>query len=70
LITPQEILGHISGGRILDVATGSGGFIHFLLDGLKDYTDIIGIDIKERAAETFNKAFNERILSPYSPASD
>jgi len=60
LITPQEILGHISGGRILDVATGNGGFIHFLLDGLKDYTEIIGIDIKERAAEAFNKAFNEK----------
>ena len=28
MCTPKEILGHISGGRVLDVATGSGGFIH------------------------------------------
>ena len=45
--TPKEILGHISGGRVLNVATGSGGFIHFLLDGLKDYIQIIGVDNNE-----------------------
>ena len=32
--TPKELFGHLSGGRVLDVATGSGGFIHFLLEGL------------------------------------
>ena len=30
-----DILGHLPAGRVLDVATGSGGFIHFLLEGLK-----------------------------------
>ncbi len=57
--TPKEIIGHISGGRVLDVATGSGGFIHFLLDGLKDYNEIIGIDTNERGAATFVEAFKD-----------
>jgi ubiquinone/menaquinone biosynthesis C-methylase UbiE len=57
--TPKEILGHISGGRVLDVATGSGGFIHFLLDGLKDYSEIIGVDNNERAAAAFAETFQE-----------
>jgi SAM-dependent methyltransferase len=56
-MTPKEILGHISGGRVLDVATGSGGFIHFLLDGLKNYTEIIGIDTNPRGAGIFAEAF-------------
>ena len=57
--TPQEILGQISGGRVLDVATGNGNFIHFLLEGLKDYTEIIGVDNNERAAATFTESFKE-----------
>jgi ubiquinone/menaquinone biosynthesis C-methylase UbiE len=57
--TPKDILGHISAGRVLDVATGSGGFIHFLLDGLKDYTEIIGVDNNARAAAAFSEAFRE-----------
>jgi ubiquinone/menaquinone biosynthesis C-methylase UbiE len=57
--TPKEILGHISGGRVLDVATGSGGFIHFLLEGLKDYSEIIGVDNNERAEAGFIEAFKE-----------
>lgn len=56
--SPKEILGHISAGRVLDVATGSGGFIHFLLDGLQGYTEIIGVDNVDRAA-VFAEAFKE-----------
>ncbi len=59
MITPTDILGHLSGGRVLDVATGGGNFIHFLLEGLQDYTDIIGVDNNERAAATFTEAFKE-----------
>jgi SAM-dependent methyltransferase len=47
------------GGRALDVATGGGGFIHFLLDGLNDYTEIIGVDNNERAAATFAESFRD-----------
>lgn len=57
---PKQILGHISGGRVLDVATGSGGFIHFLLDGLKDYAEILGIDTNERGATAFAESFKDR----------
>lgn len=55
--TPQEILGHLPGGRVLDVATGSGGFIQFLLTGLPAYAEIIGIDSNERAAAAFEASF-------------
>jgi hypothetical protein len=30
MLTPKDILGQISGGRVLDVSTGSGNFIHLL----------------------------------------
>jgi SAM-dependent methyltransferase len=60
MLSPKDILGHISGGRVLDVATGTGGFIHFLLEGLKDYTEIIGLDNNERAAAAFADGFQEK----------
>jgi SAM-dependent methyltransferase len=58
--TAKDILGHVSGGRVLDVATGSGGFIHFLIEGLQDYTEIVGVDNSERAAAEFAEAFKDR----------
>jgi SAM-dependent methyltransferase len=39
-----ERLGSISGGRVLDVATGQGGFIDTLMNTLKDYESFTGID--------------------------
>jgi ubiquinone/menaquinone biosynthesis C-methylase UbiE len=60
MIEPKDLIGHISGGRVLDVATGSGGFIHFLLDGLKDYSEITGIDTNERAGPAFAEAFKDK----------
>lgn len=60
MITPKDILGHLPGGRILDVATGSGSFIHFLLEGLPTYTEIIGLDVNERAAAAFATAFSDK----------
>ena len=49
MTSPQDILGQISATRVLDVATGSGNFIHFLVEGLNDYVEIIGVDNNERA---------------------
>lgn len=52
--TEQEIraaLGAIDGGRVLDVATGAGGMITWLIEDLKSYDTITGIDtvdIRER----------------------
>ena len=48
----ERILGGIDGGRVLDVATQEGHFVQILTENLKDYTEIVGIDINERAIET------------------
>ncbi len=40
----SRVLGQLSGGRVLDVATGEGGFVGVLRRELKDYVDIIGVD--------------------------
>jgi ubiquinone/menaquinone biosynthesis C-methylase UbiE len=60
MLNPKDILGQLPGGRVLDLATGSGGFIHFLLEGLPGYTEIIGLDNNERAAAAFTAAFKDR----------
>lgn len=39
-----ERLRSVSGGRVLDVATGEGGFIDILMKTLKDYHSFVGID--------------------------
>jgi ubiquinone/menaquinone biosynthesis C-methylase UbiE len=49
--TAEEALSNLSAGRVLDVATGGGGFVSFLMDNLKDYADITGIDSSERPLE-------------------
>ncbi len=60
MTTSQQILGTISGGKVLDVATGSGGFIHLLIEGLRDFDEIIGIDTTDRGAAAFTAAFTDR----------
>ncbi len=47
------VLGTISGGKILDVATGEGSFIPFMTQHLKDFSEVIGID---RDQEMIDKA--------------
>jgi len=58
-IEPRAVLGDLSGGRVLDVATGTGGFVRFLLDGLKDHTEIVGIDVNPERREAFVAAFGD-----------
>jgi len=65
--TPQDILANISAARVLDVATGGGGFIYFLLEGLKDYTEIIGVDSNERAQAAFEEAFKDKPNIRFQP---
>lgn len=60
MTTPKELLGTISAGKILDVATGGGQFINFLLETLKDYVEITGIDTSEKAGATFAEAFKDQ----------
>ena len=59
-LTPKDILGKICGGRVLDVATGNGGFIHFLLEGLQGYNEIIGVDNRERGRAAFEETFKDK----------
>lgn len=56
---PGAILGRISGGRILDAATGDGAFIQFLLDGLRDHGDITGIDTAQIEEALFVERFHD-----------
>jgi SAM-dependent methyltransferase len=42
--TIAKMLGSVSGGRILDVATARGGFIDTLVKTLRDYDSFVGID--------------------------
>jgi len=53
----EEAVSHISAGRVLDVATGTGGFINFLAENLMDYTQIIGIDTVEHRLATARQAY-------------
>ena len=44
----KQVLGDITGGRVLDVATDRGGFISTLKRCLQSYTEMVGIDVSER----------------------
>ena len=59
-IDPRAILGDLAGGRVLDVATGTGDFVRFLLDGLREWTEIVGIDSNPARAAAFAEAFGDR----------
>lgn len=56
VISAEEALGQLAGGYILDVATGAGGFINFLIENLKEYTQITGIDTSERSIDAARKS--------------
>lgn len=46
-------LNTLSAGRVLDVATGRGGFASELLQQLKKYDELVGVDTNERYSEVF-----------------
>ncbi|MGD9403429.1 MAG: class I SAM-dependent methyltransferase [bacterium] len=53
----KQALGGISGGKVLDVASGEGDFVKTLVKNLRSYEEIIGIDIlgyTESAESIFN----------------
>jgi ubiquinone/menaquinone biosynthesis C-methylase UbiE len=50
-------LGSVSGGKALDVATGTGDFIHTLMKALKDFDCFIGIDVLEKDLESAKEQF-------------
>jgi ubiquinone/menaquinone biosynthesis C-methylase UbiE len=55
----KQALGDISGGRVLDVATGEGGFVGLLAKELRHYTAIVGIDLSQSAVETAQRSFEQ-----------
>jgi SAM-dependent methyltransferase len=57
---PRAVLGAIDGGRVLDVATGTGSFVAFLLDGFRSHDEIVGIDENAARAEAFAAALGDR----------
>jgi SAM-dependent methyltransferase len=54
---PLELYSGLSGGRVLDVGTGRGGFVEDLISELKSYDEIIGIDIDGSLNVGFAKRF-------------
>jgi len=57
--TTLNLLSTLRGGIILDVATGRGGFIPFLLEYIRDIEEIIAIDNNARGEEAF-QAFKDQ----------
>jgi 2-polyprenyl-3-methyl-5-hydroxy-6-metoxy-1,4-benzoquinol methylase len=55
----RQTFGDIAGGRVLDVATQDGDFVRILAESLENYTEIVGIDISERAIETAQGTFDQ-----------
>lgn len=53
----EMILNHLAGGRVLDVATGNGNFIQYLIENLKAYDEFVGIDTSEKHVSTFEQVF-------------
>jgi ubiquinone/menaquinone biosynthesis C-methylase UbiE len=56
MTTLAELLAEVHGGRVLDVATGRGGFAASLLAALADHDGVVGVDLADHAAE-FADAF-------------
>jgi ubiquinone/menaquinone biosynthesis C-methylase UbiE len=52
-----ERMKSISGGKVLDVCTGSGDFIQALVQTLKDFVSFVGVDVSERDLEAGKKRF-------------
>ncbi len=56
----KALLTGLDGGRVLDVATGRGGFVHDLVAGLASFDEIVGIDVEAALGEAFEAAFADR----------
>jgi ubiquinone/menaquinone biosynthesis C-methylase UbiE len=56
----QIRLDSISGGKILDIATGTGDFINTLMKTLKNYDSFVGIDVLAKDLESAKKRFKDQ----------
>lgn len=57
--TIAGVLRGIDGGRVLDVATQQGRFAQILIENLRDYTEIVGVDIDEQAIKAAREALGQ-----------
>lgn len=58
----QQALGDIAGGRVLDVATGDGRFALTLASSLKDFEEIIGVDLRDAPSPQAEEVFRRHRL--------
>lgn len=58
----EKRLKSISGGRVLDVATGDGGFVDTLMKTLKDFDSFVGIDYSEKEVKSAKKRFKGQLV--------
>ena len=56
----EQILGNISGRKVLDIATGGGNFIKILMKSLKDYVEIVGVDTSQQAVSAAKNSFEQK----------
>ncbi len=56
-------LENISGGKVLDVATGGGSFVGRLTECLADYSEIIAIDVIDKYLQEAQNAFEKEKIS-------
>lgn len=58
---PEKVLKEISGGRVLDVAAGAGNSLKYLKETLKEYKELVGVDIipVDRVKEISGGFFDE-----------
>lgn len=56
----HQFLNTYSAGRVLDVATGRGGFAGEFIQHVKEFDELVGIDSVDRNAEAFARAFESQ----------
>jgi SAM-dependent methyltransferase len=55
----EKAMNSIAGGKVLDIATQEGHFIRLLMNNLKSYTEIVGIDVNEKSIEIAVDTFGD-----------
>ncbi len=54
----EQFLNSLSAGRVLDVATGRGGFASYFVQHVAEFDELIGVDVAEHYGADFARAFS------------
>jgi ubiquinone/menaquinone biosynthesis C-methylase UbiE len=57
-----RILGAVEGDRVLDLATGEGGFVRLLVDDLGSYRQILGVDAAAPSLARARRTFKDEAI--------